>query len=358
VTNFAAPSEQRESPAPLPEEQNFYPSPDVFQEIDEIPLGFRVAAALIDLVLLCGLLLILGLTVGGISVERWKLSVSLDVVWWLLYVALGLVYYFAFEATTGQTVGKRLLGLRVFSAEGGRPSASAIAGRTLLRLVDAFPVMYVVGMITMLVTGGQRVGDLAAKTVVARAVPARRRSLALVPLAVVVLAVVGLSVYRASPAGSTKTYRGHGVAFDYPAAWHETQVEAGALEGGAGKLWTAAVSRGGRYDLVSVAAFRLNSSVTPEEVKAAKADLTQLVRGMYEQLGGAIQAGPEEIIIGGKPGLRFRGTATLNGVSVEETDIFVFDGNTEYQLECTHTRDNAAEVGRACDKIQRSFTVA
>lgn len=67
---------------------------------------------------------------------------------------------------SGQTVGKRLLDVQVYGPGGARPSAGAVAGRTLLRVVDFLPVMYLVGFITMMATGArrQRIGDLAART--------------------------------------------------------------------------------------------------------------------------------------------------------------------------------------------------
>lgn len=139
------------------------------------------------MVLLAGLAVIMGLTVGQHSAGGGGFSVSLSGVWWLVYLALLLVYYFALEATTGQTVGKHLLSLTVVCADGTRPSTWAIAARTLLRIIDWFPLFYLVGFITILATGQrqQRLGDLAARTAVARTVPARHRGLALVPLAVV-----------------------------------------------------------------------------------------------------------------------------------------------------------------------------
>jgi uncharacterized RDD family membrane protein YckC len=362
MTSFEASAGRRENPAPVMDEWNSNRTPRSSPATEPPPIGAldeangrRVVAALVDLVLLCGLLAILGFTVGQFSVQPWYFSVSLSGWWGLLYVALGLVYYFAFEATTGQTLGKRLLGMRVFTAQGGRPTARAIAGRTLLRLVDSFPVMYPVGMITMLVTGGHRLGDLAAKTVVARAVPARRRSLALLPLALVVLAVVGLSVRWA---GGTKTYGGHGVSFDYPARWRQIDVQSQASAGHAEERWTVAVGPGGRHDLVSITAYQTEIPVTPENVDAVEAQFEELIRRLYQQEGGVLLAGPEELTAGGKPGFRFRGTETVEGADVEAADAFVFDGTTEYQVHCQSTREKRAEIRRGCDQLVRSLTLS
>jgi uncharacterized RDD family membrane protein YckC len=85
------------------------------------------------------------------------------------------VYDVAFEVLAGgRTPGKRWTGLRVVLT-GGQPIgfvSSAI--RNLLRLVDFLPVFYGVGITSILVTKrNQRLGDLAAGAVVARA-PRRR----------------------------------------------------------------------------------------------------------------------------------------------------------------------------------------
>jgi hypothetical protein len=80
---------------------------------------------------------------------------------------------------------------------------AAIAVRTLLRIVDWLPALYLVGFIAMLATGERRMrlGDLAARTRVARALPGGRRGLALVPVALVAV-LLALSAYYASVTGN------------------------------------------------------------------------------------------------------------------------------------------------------------
>jgi uncharacterized RDD family membrane protein YckC len=69
----------------------------------------------------------------------------------------------------GQTLGKKLLDLRVMDGEGLRLHASQIIVRNLLRFIDSLPVCYLVGGIASLVSSkGQRLGDLAANTIVIR----------------------------------------------------------------------------------------------------------------------------------------------------------------------------------------------
>jgi uncharacterized RDD family membrane protein YckC len=77
---------------------------------------------------------------------------------WALY------YFFALESGDGQTVGKKLMKLRVVRADGSPVGMREVAVRTILRVVDN----YLVGLIVMLATGDrrQRIGDLAAGTIV------------------------------------------------------------------------------------------------------------------------------------------------------------------------------------------------
>lgn len=77
----------------------------------------------------------------------------------------------------GQTLGKRLFGLRVVDASGLDLTLAQVLIRNLLRAVDALPAGYLVGGAALLISHQrQRLGDLAAGTVVVRP---HRRSLEL-----------------------------------------------------------------------------------------------------------------------------------------------------------------------------------
>jgi uncharacterized RDD family membrane protein YckC len=89
----------------------------------------------------------------------------------LAYFVISLVYMGLAEwLWRGQTVGKRLLRLRVVDAGGLRLEPSQVMVRNLMRFIDALPALYLVGGIACLVNRHrQRLGDLAAGTVVTRA---------------------------------------------------------------------------------------------------------------------------------------------------------------------------------------------
>lgn len=88
----------------------------------------------------------------------------------LLLVPLYLTYSFVFEWRFGRTPGKVNRGLLVVAADGGKPDVRAVAVRNLLRYVDLLGVPpLVLGAVVALATGGRRVGDHLAGTVVVRA---------------------------------------------------------------------------------------------------------------------------------------------------------------------------------------------
>jgi len=69
----------------------------------------------------------------------------------------------------GQTIGKKVMKLRVMDIEGMKIQFSQIVVRNLLRFVDFFPMFYFVGGISCLFSKyGQRLGDIAANTMVIR----------------------------------------------------------------------------------------------------------------------------------------------------------------------------------------------
>lgn len=91
----------------------------------------------------------------------------------VLFVVLFLImflYDVLFETlAAGRTPGKRVLGLRVVRAGGEPVDAVAASIRNLLRLIDILPGFYAVGIAFVLLTPrNQRLGDLAAQTLVMR----------------------------------------------------------------------------------------------------------------------------------------------------------------------------------------------
>lgn len=86
----------------------------------------------------------------------------------LTFFVLYYGYFAAFEAAwSGQTPGKRIIGLRVLATTGRPVSPYEAILRNVVRIADQMPGIYGIGILFVLVTDrNQRLGDLAAGTVV------------------------------------------------------------------------------------------------------------------------------------------------------------------------------------------------
>ena len=125
--------------------------------------------------------------IAAITVTLQQISGALGVVSADLAAAAGVVIFFVVSIGygiacewrwRGQTVGKRLLHLRVVDRQGLRLQPSQIITRNLLRFVDCLPGLYLVGGLTCLLSRhSQRLGDIAGNTVVARAPEVRQPDL-------------------------------------------------------------------------------------------------------------------------------------------------------------------------------------
>lgn len=92
----------------------------------------------------------------------------------VLYFLVSIGYGITLEwLWRGQTLGKRMLGLRVMDEQGLRLQFSQVVIRNLLRFIDSLPALYLVGGLACLISGrGQRLGDYAGNTIVVRTSPA------------------------------------------------------------------------------------------------------------------------------------------------------------------------------------------
>jgi uncharacterized RDD family membrane protein YckC len=127
----------------------------------------RALAYLVDIGILLGATMMISSLMSAVSLISADLANTVGI---LSLFVLPLAYGMLCEGLGhGQTVGKRLLGLRVVDAEGLKLRPTQIILRNLLRAVDFLPAFYLVGGVATLATArAQRLGDLAAGTVVIR----------------------------------------------------------------------------------------------------------------------------------------------------------------------------------------------
>jgi len=85
----------------------------------------------------------------------------------ILVFAIEWLYPIIFEARSGQTPGKKQMGIRVINDDGTPPGWQECAVRNLIRFIDFFPLFYGIGVIcSFLNKDFKRLGDLAAGTLV------------------------------------------------------------------------------------------------------------------------------------------------------------------------------------------------
>ncbi|HUA85527.1 MAG TPA: RDD family protein [Bryobacteraceae bacterium] len=127
----------------------------------------RMLALAIDLAAIAAFNYALQKILGALAIFGQDVAGGLSVV---LYFLLTLLYATLAEwFWRGQTIGKRVLGLRVVDARGLRLEPAQVIVRNLLRFLDALPLFYLVGGAACVLNRyHQRLGDLVAGTVVIR----------------------------------------------------------------------------------------------------------------------------------------------------------------------------------------------
>jgi uncharacterized RDD family membrane protein YckC len=137
-------------------------------------LGSRTAAFIIDQILLItvNILIVIGLVLGiyGLSdltflydYMTYPIAITFIIIFILNWAYFVLLEYFS----GGKTLGKRLVGIRVIQENGHSLTLLSSFIRNLLRIIDALPVNYLVGILMIFFhSKNKRIGDLVAGTIV------------------------------------------------------------------------------------------------------------------------------------------------------------------------------------------------
>jgi uncharacterized RDD family membrane protein YckC len=152
-------------------------------DLEPAGLGKRFGAVLVDGVLISvfsGILMMVltqvllsGIAAGGQGASEGLMGSLLGGTAVLLLLAPMIVfflYYVILEAHMSSTPGKKVLGMKIVSDDGGDISGVQSLIRNVLRYVDIFPSAYIVGVIAILVSDeNKRIGDMVAGTQVVKA---------------------------------------------------------------------------------------------------------------------------------------------------------------------------------------------
>jgi len=135
-------------------------------------VGDRLVAVIIDSVILLVPLYVLaiaiplGLFTFGVGFFPTLLFGPFILTWWVL----ALLYFTFFEGTTGQTLGKQAVSIKVLDEVSKKPvNMERALLRNILRIIDWFPFFYLIGFI-LVETQPQkkRLGDTLARTIVVK----------------------------------------------------------------------------------------------------------------------------------------------------------------------------------------------
>ncbi len=168
---------------PTPPQPGYYtppipPPPGYAYNYPYASLLARFGAVILDFLVLLVVTAVIAIPFGLLSIAAigtgtpvWWLSTFLWGPFALIMFVLWIGYFTYFESTTGQTPGKRALGIRVVALSTGRPPTLERALlRSVMRIIDWLPTLFLLGFVVALLTSRkQRLGDLVADTIVVRA---------------------------------------------------------------------------------------------------------------------------------------------------------------------------------------------
>ena len=159
---------------PVQPQQTHYPlhTPQPRRVLETAGVGIRFVALLLDAIIV---FFPLGFVYGFLTavtqpevVTSSSTNSSFSGKETLLFAMIGFGYYVFAEGFYGQTIGKRIVGIRVVDEDGGHVGFGAAVVRNLLRFVDGLFFYLVGALFAFSSPRGQRLGDRAAHTVVVR----------------------------------------------------------------------------------------------------------------------------------------------------------------------------------------------
>ncbi|GAB3927081.1 RDD family protein [Mucilaginibacter myungsuensis] len=133
-------------------------------------LGERIAARVVDYLLFIGATLVVYIptTASGFKIQETAQWV-IGIIWLSLFLFYDLVAEMFFN---GQSIGKRIVKIRVISLDGGRPSVGQFVMRWLFRILDFGVTLGSLAVLSVAFSDKrQRIGDISAGTTVVKTKP-------------------------------------------------------------------------------------------------------------------------------------------------------------------------------------------
>ncbi len=125
----------------------------------------RFLAWLVDLASISAIYSVVKALLGILGVVSYDLASAFSILsYFIISIGYGILLEWFWQ---GRTIGKRLFRLRVMDGQGLKLHFSQVVVRNLLRFVDGLPAFYLVGgMACLIAPKAQRLGDIAANTIV------------------------------------------------------------------------------------------------------------------------------------------------------------------------------------------------
>ncbi|MEM8484138.1 MAG: RDD family protein [Bacteroidota bacterium] len=133
---------------------------NVYIDYEAAGVGDRAIAAIIDLCILISYLI--SMTLATQAVQSTATTIVILIPYFLYFVLSEILF-------NGQTIGKKLRGIKVTRLDGTAPHVGDYIIRWLFRLIEVEMTLGLVALVTVIVRGkGQRIGDMAANTAVVK----------------------------------------------------------------------------------------------------------------------------------------------------------------------------------------------
>ena len=135
--------------------------------MEPVGVGRRAVAIIIDTILLSIVGYLIASVTGNTTADGFNMTGAPALLLFLIAIA----YYVVMEKTSGATLGKMAMKLKVVRQDGAPLDWQAAVVRNVLRIIDGL-FFYLVGAIVVWISKSkQRLGDMAAHTIVVRAQP-------------------------------------------------------------------------------------------------------------------------------------------------------------------------------------------
>jgi hypothetical protein len=155
--------------------------------------------------------------------------------------------------------------------------------------------------------------------------------------------------------GGDKTFDGDGYSFTYPGDWEEREGGGFAAQVG-NRVSSVAFAPASGASGLTVTVYDLQIPVTTSNIDAIAPEVSAVNDQIFRQAGGRVTEAPTRVTVAGHPGFSAKGLAvTPQGVRVQSQITMLFDGKTEYFLNCQLTPDQAEEMTAGCRKAVDTF---